>query len=53
MINNTELAGKPDELEPRVAAHDETIAGSTSAIRELASPAAPKPKRRTSFVVDP
>jgi len=35
----------------RVGTHDETIADSIPAIREPASPAAPKPKRPTGFVI--
>ncbi len=52
VATNKELARKLDELETRVAAHDETIAGLITAIRELAAPAPPKPKRRIGFVID-
>jgi len=47
---NAELAKKLDELERRVAGHDEALASIVRAIRELASPAEPTPKRRIGFV---
>jgi hypothetical protein len=49
---NKELSRKLDELERKVATHDQSIAGLITAIRELATPAPPKPKRRIGFVVD-
>ena len=47
-----ELAGKLDEPERRVSHHDEAITGIIKTIRELATPAEPKPKRRIGFVSD-
>jgi len=47
---NSEVRNKLDELEARVAGHDETIAGIVRAIRELASPPEPKAKRRIGFI---
>ena len=52
IATNKELAGKLDELERKVAAHDESISGLIFAIRELASPPPAKPKRRIGFVID-
>ena len=51
-IANTsaELAKKLDDLEGRVGDHDEAIASIVRAIRELATPADPKPKRRIGFL---
>jgi hypothetical protein len=49
---NKELSRKLDELEKRVATHDKAIAGLITAIRELATPAPPLPKRRIGFVID-
>ena len=45
-----ELAKKLDELERRVSRHDEAITGIIKAIRELAAPPEPKPKRRIGFI---
>ena len=53
IATNKELSGKLDELERKVATHDQAIAGLISAIRELATPIPPKPKRRIGFVIDP
>jgi len=47
---NDQLASKLDELERRVAGHDEEIAGIIRAIRTLATPPNPTPKRRIGFV---
>ena len=47
---NKELSKKLDELERRVSHHDETITSIVKAIRELAAPPDPKPKRRIGFV---
>ena len=47
---NKQLAGKLDELERRVFHHDEAIVSIVKAIRELATPADPKPKRRIGFI---
>lgn len=47
---NAELATKLDELERRVSGHDEAITSIVRAIRELAAPPEPKPKRRIGFV---
>ncbi len=49
---NAELAKKLDELERRVARHDEAITSVVRAIRELMAPSAPKPKRRIGFIQD-
>ena len=49
---NKELAKKLDELERRVSHHDEAITSIVKAIRELATPPEPKPKRRIGFVSD-
>jgi hypothetical protein len=47
---NKELAKKLDELERRVSHHDEAITSIVKAIRELAMPPEPKPKRRIGFI---
>ena len=47
---NAELAKQLDELERRVSGHDEAITSIVRAIRELAAPPDPKPKRRIGFV---
>jgi hypothetical protein len=47
---NAELAKKLDELERRVSGHDEAIASIVRAIRELAAPPEPQPKRSIGFV---
>jgi hypothetical protein len=47
---NAELARKLDQLERRVAGHDEAIASIVRAIRELAAPPEPKPRRRIGFI---
>jgi len=47
---NKELSKKLDELERRVSHHDEAITKIVKAIRELAIPPEPKPKRRIGFV---
>ncbi|HEY3077013.1 MAG TPA: hypothetical protein VGJ74_17725 [Burkholderiales bacterium] len=49
-IANTQLSKKLDELEHRVSGHDETIKTIIAAIRDLAAPSAPEPKRRIGFV---
>jgi hypothetical protein len=49
---NKELSKKLDELERKIATHDHAIGGLIAAIRELATPAPPRPKRRIGFVVD-
>ena len=49
---NKELARKLDELERRVSHHDEAITSIVKAIRELATPLEPKPKRRIGFISD-
>ena len=53
IATNKELSGKLDELETKVATHDQAIAGLINAIRELAMPIPPKSKRRIGFVIDP
>ena len=47
---NKELSKKLDELERRVSHHDEAITNIVKAIRELAVPPDPKPRRRIGFV---
>lgn len=47
---NAELAAKLEELERRVSGHDEAIISIVRAIRELAAPPDPKPRRRIGFV---
>jgi hypothetical protein len=47
---NKELAKKLDELERRVSHHDQAITSIVKAIRELATPPEPKPKRRIGFI---
>ena len=47
---NKELSKKLDELERRVSHHDEAITNIVKAIRELAVPPEPKPKRRIGFI---
>ena len=52
IATDKELSRKLDELERKVATHDQAIAGLITAIRELAAPTPPKPKRRIGFVTD-
>jgi hypothetical protein len=47
---NKGLAKLLDELERRVSHHDEAITSIVKAIRELATPPEPKPKRRIGFI---
>jgi ORF6N domain len=47
---NKELARKLDELEGKLAAHDQAIAALIEAIRELMRPPEPAKKRRIGFV---
>jgi len=47
---NKELAKKLDELERRVSHHDKAITSIVRAIRDLATPPEPKPKRRIGFI---
>ena len=47
---NADLAKKLDQLERRVSGHDEAITSIVRAIRELAAPPDPKPRRRIEFV---
>ena len=49
---NKELANKLDELERRVSHHDEAITSIVQAIRELATPPEPPPRRRIGFIID-
>jgi len=49
---NKELAKKLDELEHRVSHHDKAITSIVQAIRELATPPEPKPRRRIGFISD-
>jgi hypothetical protein len=48
---NAQLANKLDELERRVAGHDEEIAAIIRAIRTLSTPPSPSPKRRIGFII--
>ena len=47
---NAELATKLEELERRDSGHDQAITSIVRAIRELAAPPDPTPKRRIGFV---
>jgi hypothetical protein len=47
---NKALAQRLDELERRVGAHDRSITEILAAIRQLAAPPDPPPKRRIGFV---
>jgi len=47
---NVELADKLEELERRVADHDEAIVSVVKAIRDLMEPPVPKPKRGIGFI---
>ncbi len=49
-VANKALAKKLDELERRVAHHDEAITGIVKAIRELATPPEPSKKRQIGFI---
>src|SRR6266849_980451 len=49
---NAELAKKLDELERRIAHHDEAITSVVRAIRELMAPPEPRSKRRIGFIQD-
>ena len=49
---NADLAKKLDELERRVAGHDQSITSIVRAIRDLAAPPEAKPRRRIGFVSD-
>jgi len=49
---DSEFAGKLDELEQRISGHDASITNIVRAIRELAVPPEAKPKRRIGFVTD-
>jgi ORF6N domain len=49
---NVELSKKLDELERRVADHDEAITSVVRAIRDLMMPTEAKPKRRIGFIQD-
>ena len=52
IATNKDLSRKLDELERKVATHDQAIAGLITAIRELAAPPPPEQKRRIGFVID-
>jgi hypothetical protein len=47
---NADMAKKLDELERRVAGHDQSITSIVRAIRDLAAPPEVKPRRRIGFV---
>ena len=49
-VANKDLAKKLDELERRVAHHDEAITGIVKAIRDLATPPEPPKKRQIGFI---
>ena len=49
---NAGLSRKLDELEQRVAGHDEAIAEIVRAIRDLATPPSPPARRRIGFVIE-
>jgi hypothetical protein len=49
-VANKDLARKLDELERRASHHDDAITGIIKAIRELAAPSEPKPRRRIGFI---
>lgn len=50
IATNKELAKKLDELERKLATHDQAIAGLINAIRELTSPPEPARRRRIGFI---
>jgi len=52
IVTSVVLTKKLDELEKRVASHDETIISIVRAIRELATPGEAKPKRRIGFITE-
>ncbi len=52
LASNKELSRKLDELERKLATHDQAIAGILNAIRELMRPPEPPPKRRIGFIQD-
>lgn len=52
LASNKELAKKLDEVERKLATHDQAIAGILNAIRELMKPPEPPPKRRIGFIQD-
>jgi hypothetical protein len=52
VASHRELGRKLDELERRVSGHDTAIASLVRAIRELATPPQPKPRRRIGFIMD-
>ena len=47
-----ELARKLDELERKIATHDQAIAGLIDAIRQLMTPPEPSKKRKIGFIKD-
>jgi hypothetical protein len=50
-VDNKELAARLDELEARVARHDNTLSTLVATIRQMAAPPA-NPSRQIGFVVD-
>jgi hypothetical protein len=52
IATNKELAKKLDELERKLATHDQAIAGILGAIRELMTPPEPPKKRKIGFIKD-
>jgi hypothetical protein len=50
LASNRELTRRLDDLERRVGTHDRAIGEILAAIRQLASPPDPPPKRRIGFV---
>ena len=52
VASSKELSKKLEELERRVTNHDAAITSIVKAIRELATPPEPKPRRRIGFISD-
>jgi hypothetical protein len=52
MATSVVLTRKLDELEKRVARHDDNVVSIVRAIRELATPGEAKPKRRIGFITE-
>ena len=50
ILDHKALAGKLDELDARVGAHDEQLAAIVEAIRQLASPSGPPHGRKIGFI---
>ena len=50
LASNKDLARRLDQLEKKLATHDQAIAGLMNAIREMMSPPEPAKKRRIGFI---